>query len=169
MREGDPSCPCIDPWANGDFETVATESSGNASCLLSRSGVCYGDEYGARGCRDYDLSATPDCFGLSPPTWCSSYWCYVDRSCAQTSEASTFFAHTTYGSGLLRYSYQTCGFEDDFTTESTWQRVQESGPTKTSRAQLQTDNKYYIKQPDIKYFFYPFDKQSIEVRACNSI
>lgn len=149
---GDADCPCIDPF-NAAFGVtnlgtpaagtpdVPTSydpgSGGTADCAWIRAPaygqMCYPSSYGSEGCKNYDMTITPECSGIPghpekcpDQTFqpnannvdcnsCASTWCFVDpRNCHKPNSPSSYFPEATYGAGgpRLSYSYETCGNVD---------------------------------------------------------
>ena len=133
-------CPCIDPYPVSGPGTNATGCAG-----VMRAGVCYGLDYGSRGCRAYDAAVADACQTNNPPQWCFNRWCYVAGwNCLKPHHNSRFFpgvlmanasllaeapgVERTSGADIsvdenvdiaelsrLSYSYETCGIVDHFT------------------------------------------------------
>ena len=49
------------------------------------------------------------------PAWCGHLWCLVaTANCTRNSAASGFFEAARWGGRELRYSYETCGYVDEY-------------------------------------------------------
>ena len=122
---GNSECPCIDPFANLSSGAARLDLGANAplvptaNCAIIRSGgLCYSSEYGSHGCIMHDLDATPECAEQADhhrPAWCSAQWCYVDaKNCDRPSQASTYFTDAEWNGASLAFSYETCGYVNNF-------------------------------------------------------
>lgn len=123
------ACPCIQnvtAWFEAN-EPSALQWPSPRQCdqWSDRVGTCLGADYGSATCEQWDLENSEgrvlplacqgDVGGVVPP-WCSLGWCYVDaRQCAtKNSHLPTFpfRGRVVPQSSLLRYSYETCGNRD---------------------------------------------------------
>ena len=106
---GSDACPCIDIFTNADVNRTWH----NATCpLLRDNDLCYPALYGSDGCRLYDQTFTPECSSASPPSWCSSRFCYIDpRFCLRPNHPSEYFGSD---GAAIHFSYETCGQLDSF-------------------------------------------------------
>ena len=137
LANGNPDCPCINPHPLVGPGTNGANCSGLYSSVT---GNCYNLDYGTRGCRPYDTSATDECLGGSPPAWCQDRWCWVAAwNCLRPRAPSQFFPDVFLNNLTLKaevqgihgndfvaaardqrltYSYETCGNVDLFTYEN---------------------------------------------------
>lgn len=151
---GQPDCPCVDPYP---VVQPGVNTSSCASGLQDAAGVCYGAEYGSRGCRAYDTAFTDECLSSTPLAWCADRWCYVAPwNCLRPRFSSEFFPGAKLGNSTLLaeagvttqdgsgdpyspsaqplvYSYETCGNIDLFTSN---RRVQDAMARIASRGGL---------------------------------
>ena len=114
LKRGADDCPCI---------KNRSITSNQQQCKLRNDGDCYADNYGSNLCFKHDEHVTPECAAdvLSPPTWCSASWCWINPAhCTlPNSPTSRFKEATLADSGMpLHYSYHTCGSLDTYMSDA---------------------------------------------------
>ena len=120
---GNDACRCMSIFDNATSGALVLGNNlpnqSRPSCELARSGngLCYPAEYGSSGCQRHDYHVTPECSnqGNGRPAWCKAQWCYVDPSnCQRRQGESDYFRDATWNGAPLTYSYETCGYVDNF-------------------------------------------------------
>lgn len=119
---GEPSCRCINPWANVSALPDGIYDAQN-NCLRPADSElgCVPLNYGAEGCAAYDDTLlVPTCANVDGdarggrPTYCESAFCFVDPArCDRRPEMTHLFDQTLLPD--LAYSYATCGNLDQYT------------------------------------------------------
>ena len=148
---GNDACPCIDPFgADNSSSALAlganTPNTSTASCHIARSdnGMCYSDVYGSHGCQRYDWDATPECAEQADrerPAWCAAQWCYIDtKNCMRNNGLSHYFNDATWNGAALSYSYETCGYVDNFALLSRIRSVAAAQPQGKLRIGFPSDS-----------------------------
>ena len=127
----DPTCPCIDgrryftSYLASTAEASVYHDQG-AECqagdilgsYLSTTGrgsqFCYPANYGSVGCQAYDAVLTGDhaCAGDSPPSWCATPWCWVDKAACRRSEFDVF-GSSIWDEDELFWSATSCALGTD--------------------------------------------------------
>jgi len=127
LDTGVPGCSCVDPWApvRGSLESLPQYDAVN-NCVNGTDGFCYPVGYGGGECRAWDDNLPPPCrappeFGPKP-AYCTSDWCYVDPTACSAPSAPTAVFEGIPGLGGgetgFHYSYETCGFLNDYSSGS---------------------------------------------------
>ena len=103
---GEPSCACITSYEGFNVST----NDGELMVQIDDEDHVYGIGYGLHSCKAHDSSTAPFCNAAGFPSFCTSYWCYVNvSSCALSALPSSY----TPG---LHYSHDTCEAADTFTS-----------------------------------------------------
>ena len=130
---GDPSCPCL-PVVRPDEACDAAEwETFDENCNFHDGFVAidsviyqYGTDFGLGKCNPWELYKEPFCKNITADasagieevlvlpsgatSWCYDSWCYVNSSNCAKEYKSTYVLENE----VLHYSYQTCGFGDQF-------------------------------------------------------
>ena len=125
--KGSEGCRCVDPWTAEvlaqlpSLPNYVAAADGTGACVTGTDGFCYPVGTGASECRAWD-AGTPVCTRPievgGPEPHCASSWCFVDASrCNRPREVTEVFAETPVLSGFS-FSYETCGFLNDYTNRN---------------------------------------------------
>eukprot|EP00931_Biecheleriopsis_adriatica_P024041 TRINITY_DN15073_c0_g1_i1.p1 TRINITY_DN15073_c0_g1~~TRINITY_DN15073_c0_g1_i1.p1 ORF type:complete len:267 (+),score=53.94 TRINITY_DN15073_c0_g1_i1:36-836(+) len=108
LSDGIDSCKCVewsglDQYLDGGGKLIYKPTG-------SQTTYKYPGTYGNFVCKAHDEGLEPFCHTSSPPAWCSSKWCYVDKdACSLQVFKSAFFAGAD-----VYYSYAACGASNQF-------------------------------------------------------
>lgn len=105
---------------------LACSEAMRAGMLMFMQGCTAYDAAEARGAGNVSLACAPP---RSPDAFCSSDFCYVDaRACSTRRSAPVAYLYNgrpVPASAQLAYSYQTCGFADQYTFTNVEQSVEQ--------------------------------------------
>lgn len=100
---GSADCPCI-----------GIDMAGETPLTFSNTTLLYPSSAGS-SCKAWDEGVFPGCDKQSPPSWCSSKWCYVDPCTCNLAVPPKRSTQNYRWQGKVAYwSYATCGGEDAF-------------------------------------------------------
>ena len=111
QENGDPHCPCINPW---------TLSNSHLLCNTKQfTGDCYDSNFGSNACKTFDvIYNTTGCEGKGKivdgveedKEWCANRWCYIDPdNCWKPHSRSSYFNNDdSIPDNVMHYSYETC-------------------------------------------------------------
>ena len=111
------ACRCLPTFPPG---SVAFAPNGAVLATIFELQYEYPSNYGLVDCETFDVGRQPFCDSVSiggafdplaNPLWCSDMWCYVNASACNVSTYES-----SYFPGRLRYSYETCGTANEFST-----------------------------------------------------
>lgn len=104
---GNSKCPCVNAtrYLDGLLDGGNCTYNDILSKILKTDIPCVQVDYGT-GCHSHDEDMLGVCKESNPPKWCTSNWCYVNKTECYNSDEE--MAQTMIFKGLY-YSYTTCG------------------------------------------------------------